>query len=446
MRSALTRHLTLGTALCALVIGSVVGCGGGNGGGNGADSGGTASGSRDAVVTLPEFGTIDVYYLTGAGRAEGDITAILQRVSFEDSVGFEKVNVNQKLNLSAYNSSQLVSLNVPFTTRSERIFDTLTWDVSALSIETATGNQSVAGESIGNNPYAFAGLADIHVHRGRRTSVSVFLDPSMYTQDGALWSFDPVRFREVNIPTDGSVDKIAGNFSDFLSFDVSNLAEADRPLMASGGRAGRVFFSGDGYGLGVAGVSGSYEGLTDAFVDDGSAVSPIVIDGLFTAPEFLEGRPLPGTYTLVQSDPTDLTGEAQLIALQGMWYEYTQRISNMNERQMIAFPSSRDGDVQDVVYVEQTLSTNADGTTRARINSMFFGYAEFNWDTGVHRVFLYNLRHLPGGAAGVAPAFTGTLTDLQTSSGTAATTTPDVRRATYSLSGGRTGRLAVFRR
>lgn len=392
------------------------------------------------------MGTIDVYYLTGAGRDIDGGTAILRRVYFNDGVSPspETTLSNLALPLSAY-QTQLVPVNVDFSTSgsTKRTFQDFTLDLAQLNYTDSTSGSTTELTTITNNPYTFSGVANINVFPGRRTGVPIYLDQTMYslgtdpTTFATIGVFDPSRFLAVNVPSDTGVTKINGFFTDYVSFDISGMADADKPTMkTTGTTAQRVFFTGDFYGLGDSTTDGNFEALT---TDASNSLS-----GKFMAPTILSGKPVPGTYSLRQNDPSDITGTKKIISLLGIWNEHTKVLSNMNDTAMISFPSASDGNIQDVVFVKQTVKTSASAVTYT-VTKLMFGYIEFNFDTDVHNLYLFNIKDLPDGI-GVSPVLTGTLKTPVTNAGTAALIPSQVRKGTYTLSDGSTGTLYVYRK
>ena len=79
------RKLALALVAASFVV---VGCGGGGGGGNGGGGGGVPPPSGGSFVKLPlNPGQVAFSYLTGAGRAPGDMTAIVRRAVLADEFG-----------------------------------------------------------------------------------------------------------------------------------------------------------------------------------------------------------------------------------------------------------------------------------------------------------------------------------------------------------------------
>jgi hypothetical protein len=201
--------------------------------------------------------------------------------------------------------------------------------------------------------------------------------------------------------------RINSFISDHLAFDISGMPAGDRPTLASGRSAYRVFFSGDlyalGSGQGMAGVPGAdqtreFNGLT-RFNLDPTDPSFNLIEGLFALPGQLSVIPgvsgtTPGTYSLVQIDPSDPFLLARVTALQGIWREHHKMISNMPEAMAIAFPSSRDQEEQEVLVFRQEITRLGSSVTRAQVTQMYYGVQ--NLSTGLVR--LYPIRNLTTGS------------------------------------------------
>jgi hypothetical protein len=381
--------------------------------------------------------------LTGAGRDINDLTGLLRRVYFDDGVSpAPEALVDWKLSFSSYTAPTQVAIDVDFTnaTAGVRKFQDFTLDLSGLQYQDDSGS-TVTLSTIQNIPRTFQGLANINVYPGRRTGVSIFLDPTMFSTTvdataGTIGVFDPARFRAVNIPSDLDKSKIQGFFDDYVSFDIVNMADADKPVLNSGGVADRVFFSGDGYAIAAGEIGGTYEALTtDTFTP---------ITGNYSAPSILNGRQIPGTYSLQQTNPSDLSQDSKIISLVGIWKEHTQVLDNMKAKELIAFPSTADDNIQDVVLVTQTVTTGA-SATQYSVTGLLFGYIEYNFDSGSNTINLFAVKDLPNGI-GASAVLTGTVTNLLDANGSAAKIASQVRSATYTLSDGTKGTLVVFRK
>lgn len=439
------------TLLVAAIGIAMMGCGGSdssrNGGGGGGGGGG---GNNTPTVNLPVNGAIDVAYIPGAGRTTGDIWGVWRRVYFDDGLSpqpSQDVNL-LKLQLNGYTTPLVVNVPVQFKSLpvDNRSFTTFWLDLERVETEVPSGG-IVTAETLLNLPYEFKDEADIRVFKGRRSGLQVFLDSTMFQVNTdpndpnrvTSIAFLPDRFREINIPANGNSTKLQGFLSDYVSFDISQLPDAQKPQFEDGDIAGRVFFSGDGYGIGGSPTDPiKFEGLTL------NTHQPIA--GRFSPPTVIAGRPAPGTYSLIQNNPSQVDPKnAKLISLVGIWYDHSEAVLHQTETQMISFPRSRDDNIQDVVLVKQTKSTSATGVDSYRINSLLWGYIQFNADLEKSKVFLFSAKDLTS-PANVQPVTQGTVTAVKDVNGNAAKVASDVRTATYSLDDGTTGTLVVFRK
>jgi hypothetical protein len=437
------------TLLVAAIGLALIGCGGSGGGGGKNDDGGSGDGGGNGggpQVVLPPNGTIDVALVPGAGRAPGDMWGIFRRAYFDDGIEpqpFQQVT-DQKLQLNAYGTPLQIPVSVDFrqTTQDTRRFQDYTFDMESMQFADDAGNIRTL-EQINNVPFTFTGAADIRVFKGRRTGFQVFLDSTMFSVDDTqlptFGIFNPQRFLEVNVPDSSAGSKMQGFLADYVSFDISQIPDTQKPRFSDNNAiANRVFFSGDGYAIGGApGANNKYEALTL------NTFQPI--SGRFQPPTVIAGKPAPGTYSLLQNDPSQIDPEnAKLISLVGIWYEHFQVVTDQGATQMIAFPRSRDDNFQDVVLVTQTKQNTANGV-RYTIKDLKWGYIEYSVDTSNNKLFLFSARDLTNGA-GATPVATGKVTDLVGPNGTTANTTSEVRSAKYTLTGGGSGTLIVFRK
>jgi len=215
--------------------------------------------------------------------------------------------------------------------------------------------------------------------------------------------------------------RINSSLSDYVVFDLRGMAAADRPTLLSGTPAYRVFFSGDNYALAAG------RGFTDIPAGDQTSEfnaitrtdlnpdSPAdnLIDGLFALPGQLSLVPgitgtTPGTYSLLQLDPSDPFLVSRVTSLQGIWRDHYKMVGNMPEAMAIAFPNSRDNEEQDIVVFRQTIDRTGSTITGARINQFYYGTQNLN--TG--QVRLYPLRNLTSGSrTGEVIATVGNLKD-----------------------------------
>jgi hypothetical protein len=272
--------------------------------------------------------------------------------------------------------------------------------------------------------------ARIRVLPGRDSSLPIFLDDSMFSESGGVVSFDRDQF-ELRNNIEGVGDPILTYFSDYVSFDISAMSSADRPLLSNGSAATRVFVSGDNYALGApGGTSNRFEVLT---LD---SIEPIV--GTYGLEGTIAGRSTPGTYTLRQADPSDLTGIAQITAAAGVWRDSARTFTGFGTFEFILFPTSRlepssgagdnglrpDED-QELAIVQR----NGAG----QVTSFYFGYADLS--TG--EFFAYPIRNLVD--ASVTGEVTGILSNFRNANGGSTSSFDLVRSGSFTFTGGSGG-------
>lgn len=409
-------------------------------------------------MNLPDVsGLIDVYLLPGQGRAPGSITAFLHVLRFKSDLGETAEDpqpTDMALKLDGYNAQNRVfpsddfRVSPPFpSSRTFTNFDLTFADqnpggsVQGVTVENNNGNQVPATTSPSQE--VFLNEFQVTVMRGRTTAVQFFFNDSMMVDNGGFFSLDRTAFIDQN--RNPEINKIRGFFSDYLQFDISNVA--NRPSMPSPlqfppqeSHANMVFFSGDSYAIGdkdARGVNGS--------------------NGLFvylTPSSFFEGfyRPqdpttLVKSYELKQADPTDINLNPRLItALKGTYHNYTEYLSNLHPVEFILMPKSGDGSKQDIVIIKRTGDN---------ITDMWFGTANYAVSGGA-TFKVYPIKNLyPASTAG---EITGTLpsSDMIDASGSGIATTganwwQNVRGGTYKFntvpSGlTKTGDFLVFRK
>ena len=431
--------------IAATVAVAIIGCGGGGSdrSSTSATNATTATTASNLSVNLNEdFGTIQFTYLTGQGRAPGDLVAVVRRLEVEDQLGTVRtvLETPHRVPLDEY-VIDMVRLNVPFTGESVRLFEQFTLDFVGFEEEGVDGS----GNPIFMNrtpppPVQFP--ARIRVLPGRDTSVPIFLDDSMFTVVGGSVEFNEDAFRLRNNLENAS-DELTTYFSDYVSFDLSGLSAADAPTLSNGQVAQRVFLSGDNYALGTTDGSPRIEVLT---LD---AAEPIV--GTFGPEGTLGGRSTPGTYDLKQIDPTDLAGIAQITAAAGVWRDYTRVFTGFGSFEFITFPTSRH---------EAANSTNGNGidpdqdqelaivrrNAAGVVTAFYFGFADL--DTGAFTA--YPINQLV--SAGTDGEISGTLTNYTNANGGGTVSFDLVRRGTFSFTGPvpsgfpTTGTFVVYRK
>lgn len=355
-----------------------------DGGGGGGGGGVTQSSANTTLLNTP--GRIEVTYNSGQGRAPGSPTAVINRIRFVDELfpgGDSRNNVEtvlsppRNLQLDGY-TSQNVVVNVPLSNLgfsgpvNGRTFDTFRLDVDKLLIELPGGQfQEVTGP--GGQPAVFE-LFDSRVLAlaGRTTSMQIFLDDAMLNFDGFDIVFDRSLFELANLVDDGNGNMIVNaHLADYIVFDISNVP--NKPTMSNAVPATRVWFSGDAIAL--SGAVGSGPEYMEVLTPLGPP-----IEGLFSPPSQLPGGTSPGTYTLRQVDPRDLSNLARITALTGTWKNYYEPNNlskspflNLSNLEAFAFPQSADEDLFDLVVV----SRNAAGN----ITNLYFGQMDMGGNT-----------------------------------------------------------------
>jgi hypothetical protein len=328
-------------------------------------------------------------YLTGAGRAPGDITAVIRRAALSDQFGEVQTTLSPErtLLLNGY-THQIIDLPVPTT--NSRFFTQYTLEVKELRVDNGAGVDVIANGSLPLVQETFP--ASIRVLPSRVTSVAVRLDDTMFDifQQNVEDMFQRDIFEAANLvpnPVQG-VDTLNGSLSDYVMFDLSLIANVDRPQLSNGSPAGKVYFSGDFVALSTSGTSGTFEVLTPLGFVNGSFGPVVDLPNPGSKPPF-------GTYTLLQSDPRDddpsdddFPGPtaAQITALQGTYYNLADVVGNMSSFEMITFPRSQEREVfdqqlgQDVLRelsVQDVILISRSGNA---ITKMYFGQIDFGAD------------------------------------------------------------------
>lgn len=351
--------------LCAAPIVAmlgVIGCGGLNAGEGGTATGGTnATGGGNGGLTSgpsvgPSFnftnvGEVQVAFLTGQGRAVGSLIAVIRNIEFSDSLG-RVPNLDQqaypplRLQLDGYTyNSRTFTVDVP-STQETRFFDSFPFEIYGLEEIT---NEEGATRPLTNQVPALiyrSILSDLRVFPGRQVSLQMFLDDDMIGFDGSNATFDADSFTAKNY----SNGKVGSFFSDFAHFDISEMADADRPTMFNGSKAKYVLFSGDSIAVANAyGVEGGFELLQPIRATSGTINLPSLIGNDPT----VQGGKSPGSYSLFQTDPRDLDGIAKLTSLNGTWRSINDLVNNLPEWMFLTMPTSNDIDTDADITNEQ---------------------------------------------------------------------------------------------
>ncbi len=374
----------------ALVI---IGCGGSGGGGSHSSTGTSGSGApgTNLSITIGKtnaqgqiFGTADFTYLTGQGRAPGDLTAIINYVQLQDQYGVvsQSLGAQATLPLTQFTAQQL-ELDVPFKGQNSRLFESYTQVFSQFL---------VSGESTpADPPAALTFPARIRVFPGRDTEIPIFLDDSMFVDTGSdptnsaadLIAYTyvspppspqtPVNsvfaYRNLN-PALATATAPAGEMGsylgDYVGFDISAMPTAKRPQLvtsngANGQYATQVFVSGDNFAVVAPSTPGGNAGTIQVLTLNSS--TPIW--GNYGPTNTIVGLPTSGTYDLTESNPSDLTGESKIISLFGAWRPYTTVTTGAGLFEFITFPSSSDNNVQELLIMQR----NAAGV----IQNLYYG-------------------------------------------------------------------------
>lgn len=429
------RLLKKWTFLSLAAIVAVIGCGG-NGGG-----GGTGSTSTTSTTGIPgtnlrvnlgntgntSYGAANFYYLTGQGRgrsrAFGDLIANIREITLEDeygSVNNPGAGTGATFNLAAFQVATL-RVDIPFTNQNSRLFESYTLRFNSFT-------QEGIGTALGV-PDVVDFPARIRVFPGRDTTIPIFLDDAMFEVSSNVVSFDPSRFEMNNLS--GTPPAIQAFIGDYVQFDLTNVPAADRPQLLSGEFAGRFFISGDNFALGQQASAGSFEVLTE---DDQR------FQGTY-GPENTINAYTPGTYTLYQSDPSDISGIAKIVSIAGSWKSSTRVLSNAGSFEIITFPNVKDASHQEMVAA----TFNGNGN----VTSLYFGFLDL--DRGQFELHPIKTITDPTDFTGF---LTGTLSNYRVASGGSTASPNAVRYGSYTFDAGQTlptgfrntGTFVVFRK
>ena len=420
----------------------MIGCGGsGNGSSHAGNGGGGKTPNATVSIKLSNLttaapGAIEVAFLTGQGRAPGDLTAIVRQLRFNDTYG-EVTNPlapQTSCPLAGFQNN-IVHIDVPFTSTAlgvpSRLFTTFNLDF--LQFDEETDNPTVGAYTVLPTPAGFPKgyPANIRVFPGRTTSLPVFIDDSMFVVDATnplQIDYIESQFLQSN---NGTVSNPMKAFlSDFVAFNLAGYANTallpnlvPTTGITSSNKAARVFFSGDVYGVSDGATSGSnFEALTlDPTLPVGGVLGGA---GTLNGP----GGSLPhaGTYSLLQYNPTDITQTLKVVAGQGIWREHKTVLVQPNGQPLgagsyvVTFPSSSDNNMQEMVAFTQDANEN--------VSALYFGFIDL---VGMN-FFLYPVGDIVSGST--TGGLTGSVTQEFTAQG-AATTSPDlVHSGTYAFS------------
>jgi hypothetical protein len=418
----------------------IIGCGGGGGGGNSTNSTSsttstttTGSGLRVNIPTPSGFaqppGRLEFGFLTGQGRAVGDLSLILNRVLVTDEFGSVRTDLNARIDVSLSSFSfQILALTIPVDSQDSRLFEAYTFDPTTLLQETSGADVETScfgqdnGDGTFNSNWPPAPLAiNARVFPGRSTLVPIYIDDTMFrlqsvsdnSCNNLVAVFDTNRFTELNEPP------VQGFINDYIEFDISGIPSAKRPTLTSKAqKAGRMYVSGDNYALSASGHAGAFEVLTE------EVGAPIV--GTFREPSQLPGAVTPGTFTLEQLDPTDLFNKRKIVALQGIWREGNKVLQGFESWNLVTFPNSRDTFEQEAIMFKWS---------GGKVVDMFYGF--LNYDS--HEIHLFPVASIVNGLVDPADEVIGTVTAQFGKNDTTVTAPQLTRSGTFNIT--KTGAL-----
>jgi hypothetical protein len=398
------------------------------------------------------------------------------------------------LDLNSYN---VQFSNVDVTTSSSipnsESFDLFTLNPYQFGTENSDGSLTTLtpDPSIASNPLPIR----LTTFPGRDSILPVFVDNSMFTDTGGTVSYNSDgEFSAINMPN----GKIYGFMSDFVQFSIGThywLGGSSNPLptlvnSTGNGTATHFYLSGDAYafsddkiydqawpkgttvpsyintssppsgfqiGDGVSGVSGTFEELTlnattpyDGYMAQPNTPPPTGNSTPFPTANF------PGTYDLLQANPTDITGISKIVSTYGRWRNIESMAGLSNTTfDILVFPNSSD------LFTENTPADAVGFSHQVTsygvvVTNLYVGYAFFTGngsDTPVCRLYPLN-QFIQGSTTGEIDY---DLTKLTTASGASSSDNRSIRNGTYtynkSESGGdalpagflSTGTFAVFR-
>ncbi len=422
---------------------------------------GTAGQPSAGLTNLAAIGYVETSFLTGQGRDLNSVTANITLGEFVDDQLNKVVAPNGSvvnLQVDAYGGPQVIRTPVTFgqsttlggsdTAPNSRHFSTYEFLIDSLttqslgSLITSPNIYVITGGTIGADTVTTAAItsptmdspvtfkADIRAFPGRFASFTVRLDPNTVginnqtSSDGSFTSprgiFELDMFDSINFPS--GTDTFQSVLSDYLSFDISAMPAPPantsttalknwQPSITQNGVTvvgQRVFFSGDTYALAGSTSSGDLFQLTGDISGTGSQE---FLHGTFSTNASIGGATgssytlpsgvsslLPGTYALDEIDVSDTSFLRRILSLEGMFADTTRMINTTANA--IAFPSSADNNVQDLVVFKRATS----GTNNGKIIDLYYGYVDYE----AQACYLFPIYTLPSAVS--ATTYTGKVT------------------------------------
>ncbi|MDR3688381.1 MAG: hypothetical protein P4L46_03305 [Fimbriimonas sp.] len=424
---------------------ALVGCGGTGGtkAAPGNPGGGTTNKGIGVVLTSKSTeppGAIEVAYLTGQGRAAGDLIAEVKTLVFADNFG-QVTNVLAPITdcpLTGFQNN-IVHLDVDFATQApgvpSRQFTSFNMNFYDFLEETSIPGSNITfttpSSAAEGGPFPKIYPASMRVFPGRVTSLPIYIDDSMFTIDATNPSGPAINYNESQFQLSNgatAASPIKGFLSDYVSFNLNGMSASDKAVIGTAagfvGQADRIFFSGDVYAVTNGHTSGSnIAALT---------LNPsLQVNGNLGGAGTLAGPggtlPHAGTYSLLAVNPTDITQQMKIVAGQGIWREHSTVMKNLSSSKLnvVTFPSSNDDNMQEMVAFTQDANNN--------IQTIYFGFADLDALTFT----LYPAINLVSGTtvdgSGNANGVSGTIGAMY-SAGGGTTAAPDlVRSGTYTV-------------
>lgn len=327
-----------------------IGCGG-NGEGGGGGGGSAGGGGRSyPTVSLGSSGFVSATFLSGKDRrAVGSQLAVFKFIQFQNGVAdyipntaninfspltvqLDGYTINTRDIVVNFGASEASKSYVEYPLQVTQMQEIIDDEGNVNDLTSANGIAYVAP-----NPFD----TRIRCFPGRRTAVQIRLDEDIIRFDQAFGVvFDEDRFTDLNY--DLRYKAIRGFLADYVSFDLTNMADADRPTVtATADPADRIFFSGDGIAISTGvGSQSAFELLDPIAIKSGTVHLGSIIGGVATQ----------NTYFLDEED----AGMNLVTALTGTWKDETKVISNPSSTTTaISFPTSDDGNNQQFVVYQK---------------------------------------------------------------------------------------------
>lgn len=362
-----------------VVAGALVGCGGsqnagGSTGGTGGGGGGGNTRSRPTIV-LGNSASLQTVYLSGEdrrGRGTNQVAAISQ-VRYANGLtdvvpdGSQTTLNEVRVKLDAYTMNTF-RYAVGFNGEKSRGFSQHPFEIARMyevqpdgSLQPLTGAGSIAFTP------AVPFDVNVRVFPGRTSTLTMRVDDAMITYSNTLGRV--VFNSDLFITTNYSpvYNSITSSFSDYVAFDISGLANSERPTITnSGNPAEMVYFSGDG----IAISEGMGEVSIFELLDPVAIKSGKVSTGPLIGPT---GQQQQGAnlFVLDDEDPS----ATKVTSLVGTWKPFSDVIIPNGAVTAVAFPSSRETNSTTDIEEQQFVVFSTSG---GNITAMWQGQVFYN--------------------------------------------------------------------